>query len=346
MPLSTINNPLPLAVSMGEPAGIGGEVILKSWQTRSQHNIPTFFVVGSIGILSRTARQLGLDIPLAAISSPDETATIFQDALPVIDIDSREDFIFGQPSTLTAPLVINAIDKATGFVLTGKAAGLVTAPIQKSVLYQSGFSCPGHTEYLAELCRAKNHPPEVPVMMLVSDDLRVVPLTIHIALADVARAITPEALSECCRKTTAALIQDFAVKKPRIAVAALNPHAGEDGAMGMEEKLVIGPTLDKLRREGLDIIGPLPADTLFDARTRSTYDAAICMYHDQALIPIKTLDIDGGVNVTAGLPIVRTSPDHGTALNIAGQNIARPGSIIRALKLAGYISANRMARHG
>jgi len=346
MPLSTINNFLPLAVSIGEPAGIGGEIILKSWHLRGQHDVPAFFVVGNIAILARTTRQLELDVPLTAISSPDEAAGKFPDSLPVLDIGGRAEFKFGSASQATAPMVIKAIDKATGFVLTGKAAGLVTAPIQKSVLYQAGFSCPGHTEYLAKLCRRKDHPPEIPVMMLVSDDLRVVPLTIHIALADVARAITPEALSECCRKTRAALIQDFAVKKPRIAVAALNPHAGEDGAMGMEEKLVIGPTLDQLRREGLDIIGPLPADTLFDARARAEYDAAICMYHDQALIPIKTLDIDGGVNVTAGLPIVRTSPDHGTALTIAGQNIARPDSMIRALKLTRQIYANRMASHG
>ncbi|NOZ42161.1 MAG: 4-hydroxythreonine-4-phosphate dehydrogenase PdxA [Alphaproteobacteria bacterium] len=343
MPSSIINRPL--AVSLGEPAGIGGEIILKSWRERSQRDIPVFFVVGSIKILIRTARELGLDIPVTAISSPDKAAEIFPYALPVIDLDHQfdhqADFDFGTPSRATAALVIRAIETATDLVLTGKAAGLVTAPIQKSILYDVGFTFPGHTEYLAHLCQQHGCPPAKPVMMLVSDQLRVVPLTIHIALADVARKVTPELLRDSCLKTNAALIQDFGIQNPRLAVAGLNPHAGEEGGMGAEDQLVIRPTLDKLRQSGLTIVGPLPADTLFHADARTGYDAAICMYHDQALIPIKTLDFDGGVNVTLGLPMVRTSPDHGTALNIAGKAVARPHSMIRALKLARHIWINR-----
>ncbi|MBL4613221.1 MAG: 4-hydroxythreonine-4-phosphate dehydrogenase PdxA [Emcibacter sp.] len=341
MPLSTINNPLPLAVSLGEPAGIGPEVILKSWTERTSQDLPPFFVVGNAEILRKTARQSGLNIPVESISSANESHRIFQDALPVLNIEAKVDFDFGQPSTNTADLVLKSIEKAVALSLAGEAAGLVTAPIQKSVLYAAGFTCPGHTEYLAELCAGKDTAPTMPVMMLVSPALRVVPLTIHMALRDVAPSITTALIEKTCQKIHASLIQDFAIETPRIAVAGLNPHAGEDGTMGQEEQHIIIPALERLRDQGMTILGPLSADTMFHQAARATYDAALCMYHDQALIPIKTLDFDGGVNVTVGLPLVRTSPDHGTALNIAGQNKASANSMINALKMARQISLNR-----
>ena len=347
MPLSTINNqkPLPFAISIGEPSGIGPESILKSWAARNEHKLPDFIVVGSEQILAKTALKLEIDIPLQAVSSLAEVSDIFQTALPVLDIGHDADFEFGAPSTQTAALTIGAIEKPVELIFDRQAAALITAPIQKSILYEVGFTSPGHTEYLAELCKKKTSAAEIPVMMLVSDGLRVVPLTIHTPLTQVAKTITPDLIRRTCEKINASLIKDFGIKSPRIAVAGLNPHAGEDGTMGNEEQLVIGPTLDRLRNKGLDIQGPLPADTMFHEKARAKYDAALCMYHDQALIPIKTLDFDSGVNVTIGLPIVRTSPDHGTALDIAGQNKANPTSMINAIKVAQQIYTNRMTGH-
>lgn len=347
MPLSTINNPnaLPFAISIGEPSGIGPEIILKCWAVRDEQKLPDFIVIGSEQILAKTARKLGLKIPLQTVSCLSEVKGHFQNALPVLDIGHDADFEFGKPSTQTAALTLGAIEKSVELIFDQKAAGLITAPIQKSILYKSGFTSPGHTEYLAELCKKITSAAEIPVMMLVSDGLRVVPLTIHTPFIQVAKSITPDLIRRTCEKINMALIQDFGIKNPRIAVAGLNPHAGEDGAMGNEEQLVITPALDRLRNQGMDIRGPLPADTMFHAEARARYDAALCMYHDQALIPIKTLDFDGGVNVTIGLPIVRTSPDHGAALNIAGQNLASPNSMINAIKVAEKIYANRMANH-
>jgi len=343
MPSSTINNRKfrPFAVSIGEPSGIGPEIILKCWASRLTQDLPVFFVIGHEQILLKTAQKLGLDIPVQTISSPDQAEGFFQEKLPVLTLDHAVDFEFGRPSVRTAPLVTGAIERAVDLIFTDKVAGLVTAPIQKSVLYEAGFACPGHTEYLAQLCEKKTSKPAMPVMMLVSDQLRVVPLTIHMALRDVAGSITADLIEKTCDRINMALTRDFAIAKPRIAVAGLNPHGGEDGTMGQEEQLVIRPALDRLRDMGMDIQGPLPADTMFHKAARATYDAALCMYHDQALIPVKTLDFDGGVNVTIGLPIIRTSPDHGTALNIAGKNMASPNSMINALKLARQIYANR-----
>jgi len=348
MPLSTINKKaLPLAISAGEPAGIGPEVILKSWIERHRRDLPAFFVIGNPQIFQKTARKLGLDVPMHIIEAPDQTQDVFLDHLPLYDHGPETEhkvgaeFQFGSPSVTTAAGTIDAIKRAVEFIFEGDAAGLITAPIQKSVLYDAGFSCPGHTEYLAELCQTITSQPEAPVMMLVSEYLRVVPLTIHIPLRDVSRAITADLITRICTKITTALRQDFGIEKPRITVAGLNPHAGENGAMGDEDEQIIRPAIDKLRDLGMNISGPLPADTLFHKAARATYDAALCMYHDQALIPIKTLDFDGGVNVTLGLPIIRTSPDHGTALNIAGQNLARADSMINAIKLADKIYQNR-----
>lgn len=347
MPSSTINNsePLPFAISIGEPSGIGPEIILKSWSARNKHKLPDFIVVGSEQILARTVVKLGLNIPLQTVSSLSETGNIFQTALPILDMGLDADFEFGIPSTHTASLTIEAIKKSVALIFDHKVAGLVTAPIQKSALYQAGFSSPGHTEYLAHLCKKITSDDEMPVMMLISDGLRVVPLTIHMPFSQVAKSITPDLIRRTCEKITTALIQDFGISNPRIAVAGLNPHAGEDGAMGNEEQLVIAPALDQLRNQGMNIRGPLPADTMFHTAARARYDAALCMYHDQALLPVKTLDFEGAVNVTLGLPIVRTSPDHGTALNIAGKNLANPDSMINALKMAEKIYANRMKSH-
>ena len=343
MPLSTINNTLPYVVSMGEPSGIGPEIILKSWMARRVSDLPVFFVTGQKNIFQETANALGLNVPLEVISSPDEAAKIFSKALPIFDVGENTSFTLSRPSTATASLTLGAITTAVEFIFSQKTAGLITAPIQKSVLYQAGFTCPGHTEYLAELCLKHTAEFSLPIMMLVSEYLRVIPLTIHMPLRDVMAAITPDLIVETCEKIHHSLIQDFGISAPRIAVAGLNPHAGENETMGNEDSHIIAPALETLRQKGLDIQGPLPADTMFHARAREKYDAALCMYHDQALIPIKTLDFDGGVNVTVGLPLVRTSPDHGTALNIAGQNKANPTSMINAIKRADQISQNRQA---
>lgn len=326
---------------MGEPAGIGPEIILRCWQLRQQQSLPAFFILGSHKILVKTARILGLNIPMKQISSPAETNKIFKNSLPVFDMGNA-DFELGKPSKNTADMVINAIKMAVTMIYKGEVAGLVTAPIQKSILYDAGFSFPGHTEYLAELCKENGGKFTSPVMMLMSKELRVVPLTIHMALSQVPKSITPDLIRDTCLKINQSLQQDFGIINPKIAVAGLNPHAGEDGTMGDEEERIIRPTLNQLRNDGLDITGPLPADTMFHDTARSQYDAALCMYHDQALIPLKTLDFDGGVNVTIGLPIVRTSPDHGTALVIAGKNRANPQSMINALKSAQQIYQNRL----
>ncbi len=330
---------------MGEPSGIGPEIILKSWHMRHKADLPPFFVVGSKDIFLKTGRKLGLDTALQIITSPDETSMVFPDALPIIDPGFTADFDFGTASIDTAPVVVKSIEKAVDLIFDHQAMGLVTAPIQKSSLYDAGFSCPGHTEYLAELCHSKSGKFETPVMMLVSGQLRVVPLTIHIALAQVPQSITADLIENTCQKIHMALIQDFNLENPRITVAGLNPHAGENNAMGNEDTQIIRPAIDRLRDRGMNIDGPLPADTLFHTAARNRYDAALCMYHDQALIPVKTLDFDGGINVTIGLPMVRTSPDHGTALNIAGQNMASPNSMINAIKLAEQIYINRTMNH-
>tara|TARA_B100001939_G_scaffold331712_1_gene330000 strand:- start:20504 stop:21568 length:1065 start_codon:yes stop_codon:yes gene_type:complete len=354
MPLSTTANPnsvkpdggpLPLAVTMGEPAGIGPEIILKAWDRRQEENLAPFVVLGAKDVL----HQYAPDLPLVSVTSPRDCPAIFDKALPVLDLPCPSRITPGQPDKTSAPQVIDAIDRAVELVFAGEARAVVTAPIQKSVLYEAGFDCPGHTEYLARLCNAHTGKPHQAVMMLAStltatDTLRVVPLTIHVPLKDVPALITAELLSQTLEILHMALHQDFALSSPRIAVAGLNPHAGEDGGLGQEEQDIILPTLNRLRRKGRILQGPLSADTLFHANARKNYDAVLCMYHDQALIPLKTLDFEGGVNITLGLPIIRTSPDHGTALNIAGQNQANPQSFINALKMAELMAANRTMR--
>ncbi|MCZ4351515.1 4-hydroxythreonine-4-phosphate dehydrogenase PdxA [Roseovarius aestuarii] len=318
----------PIALSCGEPAGIGPELAFKAWQALKQ-DCP-FFWIGD-------PSHLPADCPVALIDSPDQA--IGATGLPVLPHPMPGPLTPGTPNPAHAEGVISAIARAVELVQSGAASALCTAPIHKKALADgAGFSYPGHTEFLAAL----THTPRV-VMMLASDQLRVVPATIHIPLADVPAALTQDALHNTIRITHAGLIRDFGLTNPRIAIAGLNPHAGEGGKMGDEEISLITPVIRDLRAQGLDLRGPFPADTMFHAAARAGYDAAICMYHDQALIPIKTLDFDRGVNVTLGMPIVRTSPDHGTALDIAGRGLANPTSLIEALKMAARMAAGRHA---
>jgi 4-hydroxythreonine-4-phosphate dehydrogenase len=325
----------PLALTMGEPAGIGAEIAMAAWRRRAEA-MPPFFLLDDVERLDALTRRLGWTVPLQAIAAPEEASAIFPSRLPVLQIALPRPVIPGQPDTGNAGAVIAAIDAAVAFVNAGRAAAIVTNPINKQVLYSAGFKHPGHTEYLAELAGGIE-----PVMMLACPELRVVPVTIHLALRAALTALTSEAIVSAGRITAAGLRRDFAIARPVLAVAGLNPHAGESGALGREEIEIIAPAVAALRREDIEVIGPFPADTLFHAAARKRYDAVLCMYHDQALIPIKTVDFDGGVNVTLGLPFIRTSPDHGTAFDIAGTGSANPTSLIAALKLAGEMAARR-----
>ncbi|HEX3498724.1 MAG TPA: 4-hydroxythreonine-4-phosphate dehydrogenase PdxA [Stellaceae bacterium] len=325
----------PLVLTMGEPAGIGAEIAMAAWLRRGE-GLPPFFLLDDVDRLAALARRLGWTVPLQAIAAPEEAAAAFPIRLPVLPIALARPVVPGQPDTGNAGAIIAAIDTAVGFAACGRAAAVVTNPINKQVLYSAGFKHPGHTEYLAELAGGVQ-----PVMMLACPELRVVPVTIHLALRAAVAALTGEAIVAAGRITAAGLRRDFAIARPVLAVAGLNPHAGESGALGREEIEIIAPAVAALRREGIDAVGPFPADTLFHAAARKRYDAVLCMYHDQALIPIKTVDFDGGVNVTLGLPFIRTSPDHGTAFDIAGSGTANPTSLIAALKLAGEMAARR-----
>ncbi|MDG4721238.1 MULTISPECIES: 4-hydroxythreonine-4-phosphate dehydrogenase PdxA [Thalassospira] len=330
----------PIALTIGEPGGVGPELALKAWLKRKEQNLAPFCVLSPITILTRAAEQLGQDIQIKVVSDISETSRIFDDALPVLALDAGDSPpVCGVASAATADIVIESITKAVKLCEAGNASAVVTNPIQKSALYAAGFRHPGHTEFLAELAG----PGTVPVMMLANAKLRVVPLTIHIALTEVPKQLTPELIMEQCQITAAALQRDFGVEHPRLALAGLNPHAGEDGTMGTEEQTIMMPAINALRAKGLNVIGPMPADTMFHDEARENYDVALCPYHDQALIPVKTLDFHGGVNVTLGLPFIRTSPDHGTALNIAGKGIARPDSLIAALKMAAEMATKRLA---
>ena len=317
----------PLAVTCGEPAGIGPEISSKAWAHLKQG--APFFVIGDPAHFS-----FG---PIQAITEPSQAVEVFPNALPVLAHEFEGPRVAGQAQPAHAKDVIAVIERAVSLARTGQATGVCTNPIHKKALKDgAGFAFPGHTEFLAHL----GDDADV-VMMLASDQLRVVPATIHIALKDVPYALTPEGLETCIRMTHRALRNDFGIADPVLAIAGLNPHAGEGGAMGDEDAELIAPVIERLTAEGLRLRGPLPADTMFHARARAQYDAAICMYHDQALIPIKTLDFDRGVNVTLGLPFVRTSPDHGTAFDIAGKGIAEPTSLIEAIKLAQTLAANK-----
>jgi 4-hydroxythreonine-4-phosphate dehydrogenase len=324
---------LPLAVSVGDPSGIGPEIALAAWQRRVELSLPPFYLLADPALISSRARHIGLDTPLAE-TSPSGSAAAFSDALPVVPLEAAFVDTPGLPSAANAPGIIEAIDRAVADVMSGRAAAVVTCPIAKKPLYDAGFGFPGHTEYLAHLAFEATGLAQTPVMMLVGPDLRSVPVTIHIPLAEVPAALSIELIVTTAQVVARDLAARFGIANPRLAVAGLNPHAGEGGAMGGEDEALVAPAVASLRSQGIDAYGPLPADTMFHPRARACYDAAICMYHDQALIPAKTLAFDEAVNVTLGLPFVRTSPDHGTAFAIAGTGTAQPDSFIAALRLA------------
>jgi 4-hydroxythreonine-4-phosphate dehydrogenase len=333
---------LPLALTIGEPAGIGPDLTLAVWRRRVELDLPAFYLIGEADFLRSRARLLGLDVPLAVVT-PQETAAAFERALPVVPLGLPATAAPGKPDASSAPAAIASIRRAVADVLAGHAAAVVTNPIAKNVLYRSGFAEPGHTEFLAKLAAEATGRTVHPVMMLWSAELVVVPVTIHLPLRDVVSTLTAELIVETGRIVARDLSGRFGIARPRIAVAGLNPHAGEEGAMGDEDRTIVAPAVAQLRAEGIDAIGPLPADTLFHERARAGYDVAMCMYHDQALIPIKTLAFDNAVNVTLGLPFVRTSPDHGTAFDIAGTGKADPSSLVAALHLAARLSAHKPA---
>ncbi len=324
----------PIAITMGEPAGVGSELTLKAWALRQEKSLPPFFAIDNIARL----QALSPDIPIKEIQDPTQALDVFDTALPVLNIELAVPSIVGTLNPLNGQAVLTSIKKAVEFCMAGQAAGVVTNPIHKAALYDIGFQHPGHTEFVAALCGKD----ETPVMMLVAKDLRVVPLTVHIPLKDVPAAVTEELILEKARIVNESLKGDFKLDTPRIAIAGLNPHAGENGKIGLEDQQVITPAIEKLKAEGVHVTGPHPADTLFHEEARAQYDIALGMYHDQALIPLKTLDFYGGVNVTLGLSVVRTSPDHGTALDIAGQGIANPNSFINAILMASEIDRNRV----
>lgn len=329
----------PLALTLGEPAGIGPDLALAVWGQRARLEVPPFYFLGDPAFVSRRARALGLDIPLATVV-PARAAAVFQSALPVVDIGLAVTAQPGLPDATSAPAAIAAIDQAVAAVLTGDAAGVVTNPIAKSVLYKAGFTDPGHTEYLAKLAARATGRPLLPVMMIWSPELAVVPVTIHVPLLAVPALLTADLIVATGRIVARDYARRFGIAQPRIAIAGLNPHAGEDGSIGTEDRDVVAPAVAALAAEGFTVRGPLPADTLFHAAARAKYDVALCMYHDQALIPAKTLAFDRAVNVTLGLPFVRTSPDHGTAFDIAGSGRADPTSLVAALKLAARLAAS------
>ncbi|MCC7274020.1 MAG: 4-hydroxythreonine-4-phosphate dehydrogenase PdxA [Alphaproteobacteria bacterium] len=327
---------LPIALTMGEPAGIGGEIALMAWLRRGPTD-PCFYAVDSPRRLAALARRVGLPAPVVEIAAPEEAAAAFATALPVLPLASDPEPVLGRPDPVHAAAVIESIDRAVAAVQAGRAAAVVTNPIQKEALYAAGFPHAGHTEYLAALAGGGVHP----IMMLACPELRVVPVTVHRSLRAAIEMVSAELIVTAGRITAAALKRDFGIPAPVLAVAGLNPHAGENGSLGSEEIEIIVPAIERLRAEGIDVRGPQPADTMFHARARARYDAALCMYHDQALIPLKTIDFDGGVNITLGLPFVRTSPDHGTAIDIAGTGKALPDSLIAALRLAAAIAVRR-----
>jgi 4-hydroxythreonine-4-phosphate dehydrogenase len=340
----------PLALTMGEPAGIGPDITLAAWQSRQSRNTPPFFVVGCAEVLRERAAHLKLSIPVETITDIADATAVFQRALPVHQIATLQGIQPGYPEPRSGTATICAIETAVALVHKREASAVVTNPIAKSVLYAAGFSHPGHTEFLAHLAQRRLGHRVLPVMMIASEALKVVPLTIHLPLAKVPAAITAPLLMETVRITVAGLRQDFGIANPRIAVAGLNPHAGEAGTLGDEEMRVITPAIAALQLEGQaggwSVTGPHSADTLFHAAARARYDAAIGMYHDQVLVPAKTLAFDTGVNVTLGLPFVRTSPDHGTAFEIAGKGLASPESLIAALKMADAMARNRRSAGG
>jgi 4-hydroxythreonine-4-phosphate dehydrogenase len=331
----------PLALTLGEPAGVGPDITIKAWSRRKELKLPAFYLLGDRDYLDHRAKTLGLDVRLVDARAEDAQAA-FADALPVVATGHAATALPGQPDDTSAAAALASIRQAVDDVAAGRASAIVTNPIAKSVLYRAGFRHPGHTEFLAELAATAGRAPQ-PVMMLWSPALAVVPVTIHLSLRDAISQLSCELIVTTARILVADLKARFGLANPRLAVSGLNPHAGEDGALGTEDQAIVAPAVDILRGEGIQARGPLPADTMFHEAARNTYDCAICMFHDQALIPIKTLAFDDAVNVTLGLPFIRTSPDHGTAFDIAGTGRANPSSLIAALRLAARMAATQPA---
>jgi 4-hydroxythreonine-4-phosphate dehydrogenase len=327
--------PAPLAVSVGDPAGIGPEIVAAAWALRREEGLPPFFAIGD-----RRAISAVWDGPIASLAAPTDAAEAFPDALPLVQVDDPGDIVPGDPNLAGARCALDSLELAVGLARNGFAGGIVTGPVSKAQLYAIGFNYPGQTEFVAERCgiAAANA-----VMMLAGPSLRAVPITVHLPLAEVPRALTTELIIAKARITARALTRDFGIDCPRLVFAGLNPHAGESGTLGREEIDIIRPAIEALALEGISVRGPLSADTMFHANARAQYDAALCMYHDQALIPLKTLHFEDGVNVTLGLPIVRTSPDHGTAFSLAGKRRASPRAMIEAIRMAGECAARRLA---
>ena len=332
----------PLALTLGEPAGIGPDLALTVWQRRVEFDIPPFYIIAEPDFLGRRADKLGLSIPIERASAAN-AAAIFPSALPVAALGLSISATPGKPDASSAPAAIAAIRRAVADVMAGSAAAVVTNPVAKNVLYNSGFAEPGHTEFLARLVQEASGKVLRPVMMLWSPELAVVPVTIHLPLQEIFKHLSVELVVETGRIVARDLRSRFGLRRPRLAVAGLNPHAGEAGMLGDEDRAIVAPAVAALVGGGIDARGPLPADSMFHQAARASYDAALCMYHDQALIPIKTLAFDHAVNVTLGLPFVRTSPDHGTAFDIAGTGSADPTSLIAALRLAARLAASPVA---
>ncbi len=330
----------PLALTCGEPAGIAPEITAKAWAHFRKLRKNEFFLIGDATRYRQMAKSAGIELPVQEIRDTSETVAVFPTALPVLNLTFKHDVVPGQLSLHNAAVVMQAIEQAVELCLSGQVSAMVTNPIQKETFYGSGFKFQGHTDYLGHLATSRGHKAH-DVMMLVAGNLRAVPITVHIPLADVSKQLTAHEIVEQAKIVADSLNRYFGVTSPRIAITGLNPHAGENGTMGNEEKTIIIPAIEQLRERGLMITGPLPADTAFHAEAREQYDAILCMYHDQALIPAKTLDFHGGVNVTLGLPFIRTSPDHGTALNLAGKGTANPTSLIAALNLAANMADAR-----
>lgn len=327
----------PIALTMGDPGGVGAEIAVKAW-TALRHSGPAFFLIGD------PARMAKLSHEIIVIQEPGEAQDAFANGLPVLALTGAVSAMPGQSQRDNAPAILESVERAVGFAFDGSAAAIVTNPIQKSTLMAAGFAFSGHTEFLGDLTKSAPMPKgreRGPVMMLSGPQLRSVPVTIHHAVKDAAAMLTPQLIVRTAMITAEALRDDFAIASPRIVISGLNPHAGEAGALGVEDDMIIAPAVDELRDMGLNVRGPLPADTMFHDVARATYDAALCMLHDQALIPAKTLAFHDAVNVTLGLPIVRTSPDHGTALDIAGKGVARADSLIAAIRLAAEMAQTR-----
>ena len=328
-----------VALTQGDPAGIGPDITLSVWLNRKPLDLPPFLYIGDPAVLLARGQQLGVHIDCKE-ATPETAGAMFDSALPFFPIGCDGAVEAGVPSTLHAKGTIAAIETAVDLALSGRVSAITTNPIAKSVLYDAGFQFPGHTEFLADLAGRVLGRTVHPVMLLAGPDLKTVPVTIHIPLRDVSVQLTTELIVETCRIIHNDFVIRFGIANPRLAIAGLNPHAGENGALGKEDDLVIKPAITQLVSEGINAFGPLPADTMFHARARETYDVAVCMYHDQALIPAKALGFDDAVNVTLGLPFIRTSPDHGTAFSLAGKGIARADSLIAALRLAATLASN------